>query len=92
MSEPKINYAKRAPEPKRDKPLENVSPKVGLRVRLRDEPGIWQLVSRAPEGMDWWASPVDEAARNAPPKPPPVNSYRQANYRDMRPANFKGDF
>lgn len=75
-----------------DKPLENVKPKVGLRVRLRGEPGQWQIVSKAPEGQDWFCSPVNQDARDAPPKPPPLGSYRQAGYRDMRPHNHKGDF
>jgi len=87
-----IDYTKRPKAAKTEKPLENVSPKVGLRVRIQGEPGIWQLVSRTPHGMDWWASPVDEAARNAEAKPPPIGAYRQANYRQMRPHNFKGDF
>ena len=75
-----------------DKPLENVKPSVGMRVRLRGEPGIWQVTANSPDNTGWWCSPVSDDARAAPKKPAPLGSYRQASYRDMRPHNFKGDF
>ncbi|UXE04780.1 hypothetical protein QEH44_gp44 [Arthrobacter phage Shambre1] len=82
---------RKAPAAK-EAPLENVKPKVGLRVRLAGEPGQWQVTAKAPHGADWWCSPVDDEARAARKLPPPLGSYRQASYRDMRPHNFKGEF
>ena len=77
---------------RQDQPLENVKPKVGLRVRLRGEPGLWQITGKTPDGADWWCGPVDDAARAAPIKPKPLGAYRQASYRDMRPHNHDGEF
>ena len=77
---------------RQEQPLENVKPAVGMRVRLRGEPGLWQITGKAPDGGDWWCGPVDDAAREAPLKPKPLGAYRAASYRDMRPHNHEGDF
>lgn len=69
----------------------SIKPKIGLCVRLRGEPGIWQVISRA-QGSEWWLSPVDDAARNAPAKPAPLGSFRAAASRDMQSRSFRGPF
>lgn len=75
--------------PVKVKPLENVKPKVGLVVRLDNEPGRWQITSRAPksEGASaWWLSPYDDLARMALPHPK-HGAYRSGTWRTMRAHN-----
>lgn len=83
-----MTYERPAAPPK-DKPLENIKPAVGLIVRLENEPGRWQVTSRAPkaEGVSaWWLSPYDEAARMALPHPR-HGAFRSGTWRTMRAHN-----
>ena len=71
-----------------EKPLENIKPRRGMVVRLLEEPGLWQVMDRAPatEGAAaWWLTPYDEAARNAHPHPT-HKGFRSGSWRTMRPA------
>lgn len=69
-----------------DKPLENIKPRRGMVVRLLEEPGLWQIMDRAPvsEGAAaWWLTPWDKAAEAAQPHPT-HGRYRSGSWKSMR--------
>ncbi|SEE83471.1 hypothetical protein SAMN04489740_2720 [Arthrobacter alpinus] len=65
--------------------VENIKPRIGMTVRLTTNPGLWQVLDRAPGVGLWWMLAYDEEARGGD------SMYSSATYREMRKRDWVND-